>query len=188
MLIGLTGKKRVGKDTVAGILVDRYGFKQLSFAAPLKQAASILLRRSMMDVDGSNPNREEIDPYWGFSIRSFLELLGTDAVRQFDQDFWIKRLLLEHGDRFEEPGVHNNTVISDVRFENEAALIRDSGGAIWHIKRDTEASTGVHESNLGVVLHEKDRVLMNVESKIWLEETVVHLLQTHKWRRAPLDD
>ena len=38
-LIGLVGKKRAGKDTVAATLVEGFGFVRYAFADPLKAAS-----------------------------------------------------------------------------------------------------------------------------------------------------
>ena len=37
MIIGLSGKKRSGKSTVGELLEENFGFKQISFAGPLKE-------------------------------------------------------------------------------------------------------------------------------------------------------
>lgn len=42
VLIGLTGKKRSGKDTTADYLVEKYGFSKMSFSTPLKDICKIL--------------------------------------------------------------------------------------------------------------------------------------------------
>ena len=36
MIIGLTGYARSGKDTVAQILVDKFGFTRVAFADPIR--------------------------------------------------------------------------------------------------------------------------------------------------------
>jgi len=38
MIIGITGKKRSGKDTVASCLVENYMFVKYSLADPIKEA------------------------------------------------------------------------------------------------------------------------------------------------------
>lgn len=40
MLLGLSGKSHSGKDTVADVLVNKFGFKKFSFASPLKEMCS----------------------------------------------------------------------------------------------------------------------------------------------------
>ena len=37
MIIGLTGYARSGKDTVAKILVDNYGYKRIAFADKIRE-------------------------------------------------------------------------------------------------------------------------------------------------------
>ena len=59
MIIGLSGKKRVGKDTVADYLVSKYGFIKYSFADPIKAVAKILFGFSENQLYGNN--KEEID-------------------------------------------------------------------------------------------------------------------------------
>ena len=42
MIIGICGLQSSGKDTLGNILVEKYGFKKLSFAGVLKDIVSIL--------------------------------------------------------------------------------------------------------------------------------------------------
>lgn len=42
VLLGLLGRKRAGKDTLANILTREYGFHQLVLADPLKEACRAL--------------------------------------------------------------------------------------------------------------------------------------------------
>lgn len=40
MIIGVSGRARSGKDTIAKIMIDKFGFKKISFADSLKEIAS----------------------------------------------------------------------------------------------------------------------------------------------------
>ena len=42
MIIGLSGYAQVGKDTVANILVEHYGYTRIGFADIIRKAAYIL--------------------------------------------------------------------------------------------------------------------------------------------------
>ena len=42
MIIGITGKKRSGKDTISDFLVEKYGFVKYGFADPIKDIARII--------------------------------------------------------------------------------------------------------------------------------------------------
>jgi hypothetical protein len=160
-LVGLTGKARCGKDTVGAILYDEFDVVPYGFADPLKDATSILLYRPERQIYGDDDfDREAILPEWGFSIRHFLQKLGTEGLRQlFGEDFWVKRLLIEIADGT------SDVVVTDVRFENEAKAIRRRGGTIWHIERpdpsglDEEAQA--HASEAGVEFQQGDVRIVN---------------------------
>ena len=42
MIIGITGKKRTGKDTISDFLVKKYYFVKYGFADPIKDIARII--------------------------------------------------------------------------------------------------------------------------------------------------
>jgi hypothetical protein len=52
-------------------------------------------------------------------------------------------------------------VIDDVRFPNEAAMIRELGGELWRIERPGIAYDGDHESEGGLEDITPDRVIVN---------------------------
>lgn len=62
LLIGLTGHKSVGKDTVADYLCARYGFTRLSCAKPLKDALATIFGFTDAQLNGAL--KETKDPYW----------------------------------------------------------------------------------------------------------------------------
>lgn len=123
MLIGLTGKAGVGKDTVADILMS-HRFCRYAFALPIKRALSLF----GIDEPSSRIDKESKLPERNYSYRKAAQTLGTEWARGLDTEFWIN--LAKQKIDF-SPGV--NTVVTDVRFENEATFIRESGGVIWHV-------------------------------------------------------
>lgn len=157
VLVGLTGLARSGKDTAADVLIECFGFKRVAFADLLKEAAALLLGRPLQDMYMGD--REAVMPEWGFSIRDFLQRFGTEAMRNnFGHDFWIKAArarvvaLMEEGCR--------RFVISDVRFDNEADWVRDSGGTILCIHRPGVVRMA-HASEAGVWEKEGDQTIHN---------------------------
>lgn len=133
MLIGLVGKARSGKGTVANLLEMEYGYWQTAFAFPLK---------NMLNMAGLC-NSDEL---WGEKTarsRELLQKIGTDIFRkQIDPDFWLKMAqtsIKEHRGQ----GVEK-IVFEDIRFPNEAKLIRDNGGIIVKMIR-----VGHTDSNAG---------------------------------------
>ena len=153
-LIGVTGKAGSGKDTVGEMLWGEYGFVCSSFADPVKQAASIIFGVEL-DKFYDRVSKEAIDPYWGITRREMLTKLGTDACRNvFGQDVWTKRWLMS----FNEVNQFDDVVVTDVRFEDEAALIRSMGGTIIHLSRPA-SERGVkvdHVSEAGVKILDGD--------------------------------
>lgn len=149
-LIGLTGLPRAGKNLFATHLVENHGYVELSFAAPLKAASAVLLGMELWQMNGEhNFDREAILPEWGFSTRDFLQRFGTEAMRNnFGQDFWLKHMHARI--RAERLKPLSRIVITDVRFENEASLVRQLGGKIIEITRNGTVRSA-HPSDRGVM-------------------------------------
>lgn len=143
-LIALTGLPRSGKDTFADCLVRAHGFERRQFSAPLKAAAAILLDRPVAQMRGEDGfDREAVLPEWGFSTRWFLQVLGTECLRdQVRADFWVERMRVSLSNV-------ERAVITDCRFKNEADMVRNLGGIVVEIRRPGIVSTG-HVSDAGV--------------------------------------
>ncbi len=140
MLIGLLGRIGSGKGSVADELVNTYGFRQDSFAKTLKDATAALFNWDRAMLEGDTPEsraaREEVDEWWSeklgienFTPRLALQLIGTDVFRNnFHQDIWMLSVMARYKDS-------DNVVISDARFPNEVAAIREMGGRIIRVDR-----------------------------------------------------
>lgn len=122
--IGLRGKLRVGKDTCLKELVsmdDRY--VRLSFADQLKEMASDLTNINMFIEENKVEHRK------------FLIALGQ-CMRVFDPDYWVHPVIHKAEKLIEEGKI---PVITDVRFKNEADILRRNGLAMVHLWADPEA-------------------------------------------------
>ena len=104
-------------------------------------------------------DKEAIIPELGVSARHMMQTLGTEWGRAcIHPDFWVMiaraetRRILADG---------RSVVIDDVRFPNEAAMIRDLGGELWRIERPGIAYNGDHESEGGLDDITPDRVIVN---------------------------
>jgi len=141
MIIGLSGQKGSGKDTVAAYLVKEHGFERKAFADPLKQSIAALFDIPFSAIDKFK-NIEDLrivmedkhSPsvhYTDMSFRTFLQRFGTEAHRDiFGKDFWLDYTLPVQGFY---PG--RAIVVTDCRFSNEANRIRELGGLIVRITR-----------------------------------------------------
>lgn len=156
MIIGISGRARSGKDTVADIVVRRYGFSKLSLAAPIKEACRTIFGWTTDHTDGVL--KDCIDPRWGISPRQTMQLLGTefgqlllcdkspDFAALTGRNLWVNRLL--------DSARGRSVVVSDVRFPHESEAIQRSGGIIIRVRRpsaDSAASTHASETSLDAI-------------------------------------
>jgi hypothetical protein len=143
MIIGVFGLIGSGKNTVSDFLATEHNFKQLSWAASLKDAVAPIFNWNRELLEGLTPEarvwREQPDQWWSkrlgrtISPRIVLQEWGTDVCRNnFHQEIWIASL--ENKIRNES----SNIVISDCRFANEQAAIKRLGGINIRVVRDPE--------------------------------------------------
>jgi hypothetical protein len=144
MIIGICGFIGSGKDTAANYLVGWHGFRRDSFAGALKDAVAHVFGWDRELLEGLTTEarawREQVDPWWAERLgmphltpRWVLQYWGTEVCRQgFHDDIWIAAL----ENRLRQRTGH--TVISDVRFPNEVAAIRNAGGRIIWIRRGAD--------------------------------------------------
>lgn len=136
-LIGLIGRARVGKDTVAHYLTRGYNFSHIAFADPMKE----MLETAFGGIDFRDGDREQPIDWLGKSPRQLLQTLGTEWGRNcIHPDIWT--LIAEQKIK----AATQSIVISDVRFHNEADMILKHGGELWHIQRDTTEKINTHVS------------------------------------------
>ena len=182
MLIGITGKKRSGKDTVANFLCEDYKFIRYSFADPMKKACKILFNFTDEQLWGKD--KELYDPRWGTTARKVLQLMGTEI---FQYEF--PKLMPEYGkligrthwvklfEMFYEDNKDRDIVFSDVRFFHEIEAIRKIGGEIWVVERDiANDSDDSHASENEWVGIEPDELIVNNGTIKELEECVDSIL------------
>lgn len=131
MILGISGKRGVGKTLAASHLVKNHGFKSVSFAKPLKDMAKTMF--PFTEADMTVPKRKE-GPWrrHDWSPREFLIHLG-EFMRFHEHDYWLNRGMAECVDP-----VKNNYVFDDVRYKNEADSIKAAGGVLLRVERYTK--------------------------------------------------
>jgi hypothetical protein len=160
-IIALTGPAGVGKSTIAKALangparaLDPRPWRILSFAAPIKRMAAQILPAEEL------ANKDEPSSLLGLTPREILQTLGTEWGRGLHRDFWTTLMVYELF-REETP-----VIIDDLRFANEAELVRSLGGSVVRIVNRpgfdrTKAPT--HSSEAGIPMALVDLNIMNVE-------------------------
>jgi len=173
MIIGLAGRKGSGKSSVAKILENKFGYKTMSFATPLKD---MLMAMGVTEDEIFNIDLKEkpIERFGGRSPRELLQLLGTEFARNMVcEDVWVKAL---------EARIKPNDqiVIDDVRFPNEAEMIRDKGGKIIRVTRAGQelGMVDTHSSEAGIPLELIDHEIKNISCYITdLEMSAVRVME-----------
>ena len=157
-----------GKSTVANMLTEH---QCVSFAAPLKRVVSHMLNSLGLEgVHYAYVDKEAIIPKIGVSARHMMQTLGTEWGRAcIHPDFWVMIARAEAQRIMADGG---SVVIDDVRFPNEAAMIRDLGGELWRIDRPGVTYNGSHESEGGLEDITPDRVIVNDGTITQLKEKI----------------
>lgn len=139
-VIGVTGRKENGKDTLGSYLIEKHGYKRIAFADALKNACNCIFGFTDEQLYGNL--KEEIDEYWKTSSRKILQFVGTDLFRDrlhelipwIGQNIWVEVVKKKILDEWK---INPDTkfVVTDVRFINEIQLIKELNGIIIRVNR-----------------------------------------------------
>lgn len=176
-VIGIAGPKGSGKTEVANILTERIpGSIILNLPDPIYAACQTIFGWSYEQcVDPVL--REEIDERFGISPRYAQETLGTDWGRNLiHNDLWT--ILLE--DRISQHP-ESLVIIPNIRFPNEADLVRKFRGAVWEVRRPGYDYNPAKPSEAGIPRRYIDASILNTDNSLgWretLEDQVLHLYE-----------
>ena len=104
-----------------------------------------------------NEDKEQSIPPFYKSCRQMMQLLGTEWGRDLiHPDIWViaaRAQIERYGDA--------DIVFDDVRFENEASMIRELGGLIIHVDRLGNDDNDRHRSEDGIYDQTADRFIDN---------------------------
>jgi hypothetical protein len=157
LIIGVSGKAGAGKGEFAKVAQQEFGATIVSFASGVKEEVSEWLRDNNVGFDyknlyGSQEDKEGVlkvqhtlikDTFaldfakqyaefmsscWHFTARSLMQYWGTEYRRMQDPDYWVKKAIA----KCKGYGLY---IIDDVRFPNEAAAIKNTGGKLVRVIR-----------------------------------------------------
>jgi hypothetical protein len=142
-IFALSGFAGAGKDTLGHVLVNRYGYKRMSFASSLKDCISSITGWDREKLEGTSLEdrewRERKDEWWSERLgrkitpRIFMTLFGTDVVRKEFPNLWLLSL-----ERQLSLDISSNIVITDCRFQNEIEILKNINQTYHiHVSRES---------------------------------------------------
>lgn len=164
LLIGITGKKQSGKDTVGKLLISLYLSKKIDrfkktkfeyiyqtiseqsyyylykFADPLKNIVAKLIDCSRGNLE-NEVFKNTLLPKWNLTPREIMQKFGTDFCRAFNPQVWIDML-----DKEIAWSDQDIIVITDVRFYNEVNYIKNMNGIIIKVVDPSQQNLDSHIS------------------------------------------
>jgi hypothetical protein len=156
--IGLIGYSQAGKDTVASILVEKYGYTRIAFADKIREFLYDLnpmvacsptgYLQDLINLVGWDDAKQEPQ------VRKLLQNLGNAARKTIDENVWVT-LALGNID------TNQRVVITDVRFENEAMMIKLMGGQLWRVKRIGVGPVNDHVSESELEGYKVNQIFVN---------------------------
>lgn len=159
ILIGIAGPAQSGKSTLAGEfrrLVEFRGqkYREQPFAGPLKR----MLTSIGVDVSDLSKNVPVAFLDGRLTPRIMMQTLGTEWGRILLPDLWL------HVWQHELDDQASCVCVPDVRFNNEANLIRSLGGTIVHVTRKPTVdmlAVPAHASEAGITRVKGDIIFRN---------------------------
>lgn len=179
-IIGLSGVARAGKDTVAKVLHDLYGYQPVSFSDMLNQALLALdpwVRTGYEDwsrysvVIERNGYEDAKDRFE--EVRRLLQAMGTEVGRNLlGENIWVDALF-------------NNlpsglVAITNVRFPNEFSAVLDRDGVNWRINRPGFTPSNNHISDTALDGYIFDQHIENDGTVRDLAQKVIEAVSWHQ--------
>lgn len=176
-VIGVTGKKRHGKDTVAEYLTTKRGYTRIALADELKRM--VLDLDPLVVVPDSHTVGTDLHPSEVYrlsvlverfgmeamknvpEVRRLLQVMGTEVIRYRDPDFWVRTLHKRLRDLEAETGVAGLWVVPDIRYDNEAEWIKSLGGTVIQVVRPGIDDGDSHASEAGISSEFLDATVLN---------------------------
>ena len=150
ILLGLSGKKQSGKNTVARLIAQhsKGSVYELGFADALKIEVATACGVPLDYLEEQKSRFRPILQWW-----------GTEFRRYDDLDYWIRKVGTKLIESSYKPDV---AIITDCRFVNEAEAVRSWNGVMVRVLRTTELQNhDPHSSETALDSYKHDFTLIN---------------------------
>lgn len=182
-VVGVCGRRRSGKDTIASILNELYNYENVKISNDLKDALKVLFGFDNEQIEGCS--KDAIDERWGITPRQAMQFIGTEVMQykitellpDMGRKFWIKGFINKHinedrlGDRL--------LVITDIRFLHEYEELKkhlDNDFLMLRVERDLPSShIDAHSSEQEYLRIPVHHTIINNSSKDDLRNRLLRL-------------
>lgn len=149
IIIGLGSKAQIGKDYAAAQLKQYFDVERIAFADELKNDLKYLFKQNNLDLDmiNSEPELKKV-------IRPLYVAYGH-TMREFNENLWVDRALKDRELN------HQVTIITDVRYPNEAKRLKELGGTYIEIETNIPPANEVEALYSPLMGGEADFVVRN---------------------------
>lgn len=171
-IVAICGAKRAGKDSIARVLQEVYGYEHLQISRRLKDVCQVLFGFTADQLESDS--KETVDPRWGVSPRRVMQYIGTEVFQYgihessglpemnafvTPREFWIKATL----DYVDRENCVKKYVITDLRFLHEERLLKERRAFIVKVVRDVKSNTQVdmHVSEREHLAIKEDALVIN---------------------------
>ena len=168
-IIGFAGRKRSGKTTLAKYLKNEENAIIITIADFLKRLCCDLMNMSYEELNEKKDNgytfdivpdnrwfniidkcthigidniKKELQNVHITSIRQLLQIIGTDVIRKYNENWHVEKMIEEIQSYSEDKLI----VIDDVRFPNEREAILRLSGEVFFIVRPNSLTISNHPS------------------------------------------
>ena len=185
-IIGFAGRKRSGKTTLAKYLKNEENAIIITIADFLKRLCCDLMNMSYEELNEKKDNgytfdvvpdsrwfslidsrthigvdniKKELQNVHITSIRQLLQIIGTDVIRKYNENWHVEKMIEEIQSYSEDKLI----VIDDVRFPNEREAILRLSGEVFFIVRPNSLTISNHPSETALKWHNFnfDKVIIN---------------------------
>ena len=185
-IIGFAGRKRSGKTTLAKYLKNEENAIIITIANFLKYLCCDLMNMSYEELNEKKDNgytfdvvpdnrwfniidkrthigidniKKELQNVHITSIRQLLQVIGTDVIRKYNENWHVEKMIEEIQSYSEDKLI----VIDDVRFPNERDAILRLSGEVFFIVRPNSLTISNHPSETALKWHNFtfDKIIIN---------------------------
>jgi hypothetical protein len=167
-IIGILGRSRSGKDTIANIIKDKYPeYEICRFAQPIKNALKEIYGFTYDQLESDC--KESIDSRYGITPREAMQEMTTYYLTKHGPSFFSDKVF-----SLVDNNIFTNIIIPDVRYSHDIVQIRKRGGIVIKVTRPDLSMKHTVENHIGDL--DGDYNILNDSDIISLEQKIYTII------------